>query len=221
MKSNAVRLMLLSAMMASGCAGMQPRSGVAPSGEPLSIQSSSSTRTETVTEKVGETDHYTADGEYVGTSEQYADRSVTHSSFHWWPQQGDAVISDEDAFRIAGDHARADQARRYRRTGVAMTVGGSVLMAAGVGMALSVPLTGGFEGSQSLGLYAGGGLVAAAGGLSFALGFKRIKRDGHPHPSGDMQGTMDEYNRSLGSRPTARVAPAGRSVMVPLLSGRF
>ena len=104
-------LLLVLVALTTACASMQPKSGVAPNGEPLSIETWTSTRKETVSEKVGESDHYDSDGNYMGTSEQYQDKTVTHSSFHWQPMQGDTPISDEDFWRISGNAAKADHAR--------------------------------------------------------------------------------------------------------------
>ncbi|MCA9656307.1 MAG: phage holin family protein [Myxococcales bacterium] len=217
--------LVLAVLLASGCAGMQPKSGVAPTGEPLSLSSQSSTHKETVSEKVGESDHYDADGNYLGSSEQYQDRTVTHSSFHWHPEQGNTPISDEDLFRLAGDTARADQARRYRRRGTAMAVGGGIVALAGTGLALAVPIAGqDVSGTQGLGMYIGGATLAGVGGLSFALGFKRMRADGHPFSYGEAQQAIDAAGGKAAPPPPPMAAlprPAGRSVMVGLLSRRF
>ena len=201
-----------------GCAMMQPRSGAAPTGEPLAVEGRTKRWKETQSEKVGESDHYSADGEYLGTSEQYRDKTVTKSSYHWQPKQGDTYISDEDLFRLAGDVARADQAKRYRRNGKLMTAGGAVLFVGGTAAAIAGAF-GDFSSAQSYGMYVGGGLGAAAGGALGAFGFIRLTKDGHPFSEHEAREAIEQHPR--GASPQAKIRPAGRSVMVPLLGGRF
>ncbi len=210
----------LLALALGGCATLAPHSGVPATGDPLSVESSTRRWKETHSEKVGESDHYNSDGDYVGTSEQYENKTVNKSSFHWRPRQGDAYISDEDLFRIAGDTAKADAARRYRRVGVLMTVGGSLAFVGGTTVAL-VGALGGASGNQALGMYIGGASLASAGGLSAAFGFKRLTIEGHPHGIGEAKDAAQRYNQSLGVEPQALMRPAGRSVLVNVVSGRF
>lgn len=217
-------LPLVLVALTTACASMQPKSGVAPTGEPLSLDTWTSTRKETISEKVGESDHYDADGNYMGTSEQYRDKTVTHSSFHWQPMQGSTPLSDEDFWRIAGDAAKAEKARKYRRNGAAMAVAGGVGLVAGTALALAGPLSGDrFGETQKLGMYVGGGMLASAGGFSFAFGFKRLKLDGHPFGYGEAKAAIEDQPRPTAPPPPlARLPrPAGRSVMLNVVSGRF
>ncbi len=208
---------LVLSLVLPACARMQPRSGVAATGEPLTLETRTSTWKETKSEKVGESDHYSSDGEYVGTTEQYRDKTVTKSSFHWRPKQGNTYISDEDFYRIAGDEAKAEKARRYRRNGKLMTVGGTLLFVGGTAAALAGAF-GDFSDGQSYGLYMGGGLGAAGGGLLGAYGFKRLTTDGHPYRYGEAQDVIDQHEAGA---PQAKVRPAGRSVLVRVIGGRF
>lgn len=222
MKSKTPVLLVLTTSLLAGCASLQPKAGVAPTGEPLRIDTWTSSRSETVSEKVGESDHYSADGSYLGTSEQYQDRTVTHSEFHWQPMQGRTAISDADYYRILGDTARAEHARRYRRNGAIMAVVGGVGLLAGTAVAISAPLLGDrISDGQALGMYVGGGLLAAGGGLGFAYGFKRLRIDGHPYGYGEALDVLEDR----GPVPPPPVAlgarPRGRTVMLPVLSRRF
>lgn len=71
-------------------------------------------------------------------------------------------------------------------------------------------------------MYVGGGMVAAGGGLGLALGLKRLRLDGHPYGFGEAQDVLDRHERGPAPAPQASLpAPAGRTVMLDVVSSRF
>jgi hypothetical protein len=182
-----------------GCATM-PKTGAPATGEPLSVQGQVVTDRHQVREKVGEVRYEDSAGRSLGKSDVYQDRTVYSNRLVWGTYQGLSRIDDYDFFKIAGDHATAQEVEDYRRTGVVMnrTGWGMVLGGLAVGLGGNAALHESSPGAGT-GLLLGGTLVASIGAALAYWGFGRTSADAHPVDIGRAHVAAAQYNASLGT----------------------
>ena len=121
----------------------RPKTGAAATGEPLSVVDDVKTWTTTYKEKVGESVVKDANGNTIGTVDNYQNRTQTHSVKVWYGFQGGQQLADEDYFRIAGDVQAVDATEKARQAaikrnhdGKMVMLGGGIGLAVGIGVAL-------------------------------------------------------------------------------------
>jgi len=181
----------LSTACAIGASG--PKGGAVPTGERVAVVDDVKTWTTQYQERTGTSEYKDADGNVVGTSEHYEDRTAVHHKKIWYPVQGKSQISDEDFFRITGDEISMKSTRELRSKG---------RLYSGLGIAgMLVGITGMIVGryamtnqSAQIGLYSGGAIVGLAGGYGFYLGMELQSPDTHAVDRSVAETAARDYN---------------------------
>jgi hypothetical protein len=191
-----------------GCASI-PEPKAQPNGEPLSVREKTHQYTYQTQEKIGEVQHHAANGQNLGTSAVYANRTHVGSYTVWSGFQGDAPVSDDDFYRIAKDKKATEEIKDTRESGVLMNRIGLGILAAGL-----VSVAGGFalrsdnpDNKLPTYLTYGGAILVPVGGILTYIG---IAKAGNPHPLEQerAEAAAQSYNAGLGSFSTTRTTSA-------------
>lgn len=187
-------------LLGTGCASL-PEPQVAPTGEPLNVDSETKTYTYTTKEKVGEIRHRDSHGRSAGTSTVYADKKRTGSYTVWGTYQGETKISDDDFFRIARDEAASKEIRESRERGVLKNrIGWAVLAAgmaaAGTGLGLLQGAKDGDNTNVQQGLLYGG-IVGFSIGTWLIYDGKSQASAEHPLSQERAERAAENYNQTL------------------------
>jgi hypothetical protein len=186
----------LVAAAAAGCA-TNPATGLRASGQPLGIKTEYESVAYRDQQKVGEVQYQNAAGQSEGSASIYQ-TSVGHATkIHWQPTQGNAVIDDQDFFRIAGDTASEREVEEYRRQGKALNrVGwGLTLLGAG-GVAASTTLMD--ETTKRARTIGGVSVLALITGAAWVYyGYYRTQPDHHAVELERARQAATRYNETL------------------------
>jgi hypothetical protein len=191
-----------------GCASI-PAPKAQPNGEPLSVREKTQTYTYQTQEKIGEVQHRTSNGQNLGTSAVYANRTHVGSYTVWSGFQGDAPVSDDDFYRIAKDKKAAEEIKDSRESGVLMNRIGLGILAGGL-----ISVAGGFalrsdnpDNKIPSYLAYGGMLLVPVGGI---LAYMGVGKASNPHPLEQerAESAANAYNAGLGSVSTTRTTSA-------------
>lgn len=197
-------LLTLSLVATTGCfalpSAQAPKTGAVATGEPLNVVDDVKVWTTTSKEKVGEAVHKDADGNTVGSTDVYAEKTHVHTQKVWYVVQGPEQIADEDFFRIAGDQQAVDATLKMRQEGRRQNRNGKIAMGAGV-----VGMIAGFFVPQPIirtVLLVGGGLTVSGGWYWAYAGAKKMEPETHAVQRSMAERAAREYNQGLGSTST-------------------
>lgn len=211
-----VSAFVAASVLSMGCASLPP-TGTPATGGKLGVEYVDEHYQYTVKEKVGEVEHRDGNGQKLGTSAVYENRTVNAVQHKWYPTQDGSRIDDQDFFRIAGDKENAERIAEHRDGGVTMNHVGFGLLLAGAAMLVGgyVARTNGAPGTRpdgtlddgdptltnvGTGLGIGGALSAIVGGTLVYAGLNRVDPERHAidEPSLAEQRAR-QYNERLGT----------------------
>lgn len=190
-------LAILSTACSIGATG--PRGGAVKTGERVAVVDDVKTWTTQYQEHTSTSEYRDADGNVVGTRENYVDRTKVHRKPVWYPVQGRQQITDEDFFQITGDQISMKRAHDHRARG---------RLYAGLGIAgMLVGIAGMIAGRYALperqglgiGLYTGGAVFGLAGAYGFYVGREMQSPDSHAVDRSVAETAARDYNRTLGA----------------------
>jgi hypothetical protein len=175
-----------------------PQGGAVKTGERVAVVDDVKVWTTQYQERTGTTEHRDGDGNVVGSSDTYRDRTAVHRKKIWYPVQGKHQITDEDFFKITGDEIAMKKSQAHRASGRlysglgigGMLVGIAGMIAGRVAMADNQNL--------GIGLYCGGGAIGLAGAYSFYVGREMQSPDSHAVDRSVADNAARAYNRQLG-----------------------
>jgi hypothetical protein len=184
-----------------------PANGAIATGRPVAVVDDVKVWTTEYQEKVGEAVHRDLGGNVSGASDVYATRTQVHSKPVWYPVQGAEQISDEDFFRIVGDHEAHEATRSMRSRGrLKLRIGQTALVAGAAASISSLFLS---STSLKIGLSLGG-LTGVLGGFYLARsGAGQLEADHHAVPRSRAEVAADRYNARLGTQPALTVGYGG------------
>ena len=195
------RLIPVLAVLLAGCAIVYPQAKRPPTGAPdtnerMWVEAHEYQTSHVVREKVGESTHKDNEGHTIGTTDTYANRTVTENHVAWQAMQGTTPVDDEDFFRIVGDSNALETTRSHRDSAVGVNrVGRTMMLVGGVAMiaALFVPN----DSAQAI-TFSGGLLVGGLGWYLAVTGAGRM--DEHAVPVTRAIGDAEQHNikRGLG-----------------------
>ena len=170
-----ITFVLFAAAGLGGCLlpdASRPKTGAVATGEPLAVVDDVKTWTTTVKEKTGESVVKDANGNTIGTVDNYTNRTQVHSVKVWYGFQGGQQIADEDFFRIAGDAPAVDAVEKARQAAIKRNHDGKmVMLGGGIGFAVGLGLALAGQGSSNATLTTVGELVDVAGLLALSGGW--------------------------------------------------
>ncbi len=177
-----------------------PKGGAVATGEPLAVVDDVKVWTTTSKEKVGEAVHKDADGNKVGSTDVYAEKTHVHTQKVWYLVQGPEQIPDEDFFRIAGDDQAVAATLQMRKDARRQNRNGKIAMGAGL-----VSMIAGFFVPQPIirtVLLIGGGLSVSGGWYWAYAGAKKMEPESHAVQRSMAERAARQYNQQLGATGT-------------------
>jgi hypothetical protein len=176
-----------------------PQGGAVKTGERVAVVDDVKVWTTQYQEHTGTTEHRDGDGNVVGTSDSYRDRTAVHSKKIWYPVQGKEQIRDEDFFKITGDEISMKKAQDHRETGRLYSGLGMTGMLVGIAAMIAGRYIIADNQGLGIGFYSGGAIVGLAGAYGFYLGREMQSPESHAVDRSVADTAAREYNRQLGA----------------------
>lgn len=176
-----------------------PQGGAVKTGEPVAVVDDVKTWTTQYQERTGTTEYRDGDGNVVGSSDTYRDRTAVHRKKIWYPVQGKEQITDEDFFKITGNEDALKKSQEHRASGRLYSGLGITGMLVGIAGMIAGRVTMADNQSLGIGLYCGGGIVGLAGAYSFYVGREMQSPDSHAVDRSVADTAARDYNRQLGA----------------------
>ncbi len=175
MQSRFTFAILLGAAGLGGCLlpdAQRPKTGAVATGEPLAVVDDVKTWTTTSKEKVGESVVKDANGNTIGTVDNYQEKTHVHTMKVWYGFQGAQQLPDEDFFRISGDAQAVDATEKARQVALKRNHDGKlVMLGGGIGLVAGLALAVAGNSAGSSALTTVGELVDVAGLLALSGGW--------------------------------------------------
>jgi hypothetical protein len=133
MSTRNVLLITYAALLASasGCATLR-NEFMTDTHAPIRVYDRVETRVGTERVATGESQTRDGDGNVIGSTTYYQNRTVRWKERNWYPIQGDARLDDESFYRIVGDQDAVQRYDEYHRRGVFKNKVGWGLLGGGV-----------------------------------------------------------------------------------------
>jgi hypothetical protein len=180
-----------------------PKTGAVASGEPLAVVDDVKVWTTTSKEKTGESVVKDANGNTLGTVENYQDKTTVHSMKVWYGFQGNEQLADEDFFRIAQDQKAVDETEKARANAIKWNTRGKYVMGGGlVGFVGGLVLTYAAPSTGIAGplLELGGGLALSGGWAMAYWGARQMQPEVHAVDRSLAERDAVQYNQNLSGR---------------------
>jgi hypothetical protein len=195
-----MRLIAALGMLSACSLGVRgPQGGAVKTGERVAVVDDVRVWTTQYQEHTGTTEHRDGDGNVVGTSDTYRDRTAVHRKKIWYPVQGKEQLRDEDFFKITGDEISMKKAQEHRESGRLYSGLGMAGMLVGIAGMIAGRVAMADNQSLGIGLYCGGGIVGLAGAYSFYVGREMQSPESHAVDRSVADTAARDYNRQLGA----------------------